>query len=158
MKLVAIDMDGTLLRRDGSVEEADRRALAWLGERGVAVALVTGRLWSGACEVAAELGLGGPMGCVDGSHIVALDGADLQRRAIPADDARRIRALLGARGASLFRLAADGITYEPDGDRFAAYVSIWSPRIRRVDDHGVDPAWTDPDGILGMVAVGREAM
>ena len=41
--LIATDLDGTLLRSDGSLSDASRRVLAAVEEAGVPVVLVTGR-------------------------------------------------------------------------------------------------------------------
>ncbi|HET6697771.1 MAG TPA: HAD-IIB family hydrolase, partial [Nocardioidaceae bacterium] len=43
LKLVATDLDGTLLHTDGSVTARTRRVLAALEEQGVLVVFVTGR-------------------------------------------------------------------------------------------------------------------
>ncbi|HYH34044.1 MAG TPA: HAD family hydrolase, partial [Nocardioides sp.] len=42
-RLVATDLDGTLLRSDGTVSERSREVLAALDRRGVPVVIVTGR-------------------------------------------------------------------------------------------------------------------
>jgi len=43
LKLVATDLDGTLLHSDGSVTDRTRRVLETLDERGITVVFVTGR-------------------------------------------------------------------------------------------------------------------
>ena len=43
LKLVATDLDGTLLHSDGTVSARTRRVLAELEKRGVAIVFVTGR-------------------------------------------------------------------------------------------------------------------
>src|SRR5262249_59910028 len=73
-KLFATDLDGTLLDRNGGIHEVDRRAIAELQRRGVAITIVTGRMYSGTRDVARSLGLEGPVGCLDGSAIVAGGG------------------------------------------------------------------------------------
>lgn len=154
MKLLALDVDGTTLRRDGTVTTADRAALSRLRERGVPVAFVTGRLWSGTRDLARDLGIDGPMGCIDGSHVVTVDGRDLERRNIAPVMAERVRDVLARRGVALFLLDADRITYDPRGARWAPYVSIWSPHLRVVEDHAVHADWRQPTGVLGVVGVG----
>ena len=46
-KLLALDLDGTLLCRAGTVADVDREAIARLSASGVAVTIATGRLYSG---------------------------------------------------------------------------------------------------------------
>ena len=52
MRLIAIDIDGTLLDSRGQVPEANQRAIAAAVERGIEVALVTGRRYTFAMTVA----------------------------------------------------------------------------------------------------------
>ncbi len=74
IKLVAVDLDDTLVGRDGGVSEENRLALARARERGVEVLVATGRPWSKTRRVIAELGLGGPAICLAGALV--LDSAD----------------------------------------------------------------------------------
>lgn len=66
-RLVALDMDGTILTSDGSVSRRVTRAIRTARERGVVVALATARRWTGAAPYAAELGLDGTMIIYDGA-------------------------------------------------------------------------------------------
>lgn len=59
-RLVAIDLDGTLLDRHGRVPERSRAAVRALGSAGVRVVLATGRSRWSAAPVAEQLGLSGP--------------------------------------------------------------------------------------------------
>src|SRR6185436_386927 len=60
-RLLAIDVDGTLLRSDGTVADADRAAIAAALEQGVTVTLATGRLSSSAMPFARALALTVPL-------------------------------------------------------------------------------------------------
>jgi hydroxymethylpyrimidine pyrophosphatase-like HAD family hydrolase len=73
-RLLALDIDGTLLRTDKTVSERTRAALLAARELGVNLVLVTGRRYPAARRVAA--GLGGPMDLVlhNGALIVRLGG------------------------------------------------------------------------------------
>lgn len=62
-QLVALDLDGTLLRSDGSVSERTRRALT----RFAHVVLVSARPPHSVAEVAADLGLTGHAICLNGA-------------------------------------------------------------------------------------------
>ncbi len=61
VRLLALDLDGTLLNSHGLVSARNRRALALARERGVRVALVTGRRFRDARPLALELGLDVPV-------------------------------------------------------------------------------------------------
>ncbi|HZA36519.1 MAG TPA: HAD family hydrolase, partial [Vicinamibacterales bacterium] len=57
IRLIAIDIDGTLLDRTGRIPDENRRAIAESLECGIEVALVTGRGFTFAQPVAEQLGL-----------------------------------------------------------------------------------------------------
>src|SRR5579871_6594401 len=65
--LIALDLDGTLLRPDESISEANRAAIRGSLERGVRVALVTGRGVDLPIRISRELGLGLPVICCHGA-------------------------------------------------------------------------------------------
>lgn len=46
-KLIAIDMDGTLLNKEGKISERNRQAINKATESGVKVVITTGRGFSG---------------------------------------------------------------------------------------------------------------
>ena len=102
LRLVATDLDGTLLDPDGRVTARTARAVAAARARGIHVVPVTGRPPQATWALAAAAGLG-PLGvCANGAVIVDLErgevlevseiaGAiatglvDLLRRAVPDD-------------------------------------------------------------------------
>jgi hydroxymethylpyrimidine pyrophosphatase-like HAD family hydrolase len=61
IRLLALDLDGTLLNRRGEISARNRRALADARECGVRVAIVTGRRFRDARPIALELGLDVPV-------------------------------------------------------------------------------------------------
>ncbi|MCA1593155.1 MAG: Cof-type HAD-IIB family hydrolase [Acidobacteria bacterium] len=61
IRLIALDLDGTLLNSRGEVSERNGRAIAEARKRGVAVALVTGRRFRDARPLALALGLDVPV-------------------------------------------------------------------------------------------------
>jgi hydroxymethylpyrimidine pyrophosphatase-like HAD family hydrolase len=65
-RLVALDLDGTLLREDGSVDSRDAAAVGRALRLGVAITLATGRLATGALPTARALGIAAPLVCADG--------------------------------------------------------------------------------------------
>lgn len=68
-RLLAIDLDGTTVRQDGSVARRTRQAIAWARSRGVLVCVATGRMYDGADAFARRLGATGPIICCDGALI-----------------------------------------------------------------------------------------
>lgn len=148
-RLLALDLDGTLLRADHTVDPRDVAAIAELQAAGVTVTILTGRLHSGSVDAARACAIAGPIGCVEGSHIVDVDGATTHaHHALAADDVAAIRGAID--GLAGFVFHAGGIHHGEVDDDHAAYVSVWSRAMRRVD---ADALWTAAP--LGAVAVGR---
>lgn len=156
-KLLAVDVDGTLLRRDGAIDPADADAIDRLRARGVPVTIVTGRLYSGTRPVAASLRLDGPIACVDGSHIVDVgDDRALYASPICGHDALALRDVLARHDIARFLFAEDTIIHDAEGEPFAGYVRTWSPNVdvvARVTDH---PSWEHERGVMAVVALGAE--
>lgn len=152
-QLLALDLDGTLLRRDGTVDEIDIAAISELQAAGVTVTIVTGRLHSGAVGAARACAIEGAIACVEGSHLIELaSGRTLVHHGMPDDVAALVRGAVTDHGLTSFVFDARGIHHEHAGAPYAHYISTWSPNLRVVEE---DAVWqTVP---LAAVAVGDEA-
>src|SRR5688500_18572432 len=69
-RLLAVDLDGTLIDAAGAVHAPDREAIAALAAKGIPTTIITGRLFSGTRRIAGDVGTTGPVACVDGCHVV----------------------------------------------------------------------------------------
>ncbi|MDV2686898.1 HAD-IIB family hydrolase, partial [Alkalihalophilus lindianensis] len=69
IKLIALDMDGTLLKNDQQVSEANRQAIKEAKEKGVKVVLSTGRSLNTCHDYAIALELQSYLVTVNGSEI-----------------------------------------------------------------------------------------
>ena len=58
IKLVAIDLDGTLLRDDMTISTYSKGVIEKIAKQGVHVVIATGRMFDSAQEKANQLGLG----------------------------------------------------------------------------------------------------
>lgn len=151
-RLLALDLDGTLLNHDKEVDPRDIGAIAELRRSGVTVTIVTGRLLSGSMIAARACAIEGPIGCIEGSHVVEIGGATLAHHAIDDGVARMLRDTFRAHELAAFVFDAHGIHHDHAGAAFASYIATWSPNLRVVDEEHL--AWdTAP---LAAVAVGDE--
>ena len=152
-RLLALDLDGTLLRSDQQVDDRDIAAISRLQAAGVTVTIATGRLHSGSVAAARACSIEGPIACVEGSHIVELStGRTLLHHAMAVDLAATVRAACNRHGLTVFVFDAQGIHHEHAGAPYAPYIRTWSPNLRVVEEA---VAWqTEP---LAAVAVGDEA-
>ena len=74
VKLIALDIDGTLLDSRWTLPEANRAAIAEATRRGIEVALVTGRRYDFAMPIAMQLGSPLTMIVSNGAVIRTQDG------------------------------------------------------------------------------------
>ncbi|MBX3210075.1 MAG: HAD hydrolase family protein [Labilithrix sp.] len=157
-KLLALDLDGTLLNHAGAANDADVTAVRKLRARGVKVTILTGRLYSGTRESAELLGIAGPVGCADGSHIVNVkNDKTLLHHGIRGRAADRLRESLERNDLVAFLFAEDAIVHDERGADFLPYVRTWSTDLRyahRVTEHAL---WDSDDGMTAVVALGKEA-
>ncbi|MBP1992033.1 Cof-type HAD-IIB family hydrolase [Paenibacillus eucommiae] len=89
-KLLALDMDGTLLNEESLISEENRQAIHAALEAGVTVIFSTGRGVQSALPFAVELGLQTPMITANGSEIWRAPGNLLKRHKLSADLVRRL--------------------------------------------------------------------
>ena len=97
IRLVALDIDGTLLRSDRTVSSRTRAAVARARAIGVRVVLVTGRRHPSARRVADEVGEGLPLVVHNGALVVE-DGSIIRCRPLARDVAARAIVAGRARG------------------------------------------------------------
>jgi hypothetical protein len=90
VRLLAVDIDGTLLDSGGRLPDAHRDALAEASAQGIALALVTGRSFHFARPVAKRLGLASTLIVNNGAAVKAATGQTLTRHVLPRDLARRV--------------------------------------------------------------------
>jgi hydroxymethylpyrimidine pyrophosphatase-like HAD family hydrolase len=104
IKLVASDLDGTLLRPDNTVSERTRQAIAAARQAGLTLVLVTGRPPRSLAPIAADIGLGGIAICANGAVVWDLDaGTVLDTSPLAAEAAvAMVRGLRQAIPGALF--------------------------------------------------------
>ena len=91
VRLVASDLDGTLLRPGQTVSDRTRAALAAAREAGITVVLVTGRQPRSLAPVAERIGVGGIAICATGALIWDLDtGTMVDSTPLAAEVATRL--------------------------------------------------------------------
>jgi len=89
-KLIAIDLDDTLLRNDLTISERAKRAIASSIEKGVLVTFATGRMYRSALPYALDLGLDLPLITYQGALVKYADGREVYHRPIELDVAKEV--------------------------------------------------------------------
>jgi Cof subfamily protein (haloacid dehalogenase superfamily) len=92
IRLIALDIDGTLLDSSWKLPEANRDAVAEAVRRGIEVALVTGRRFDFAKPISAQLGCPITMVVNNGALVKSNDGETRLRKLLPMRVARNVLA------------------------------------------------------------------
>ena len=124
VRLAAIDLDGTLLRSDGTISPRTRAATRAAVAAGVEVVLVTARGPLTVGEIAAELGIRGEAICSNGATVLDLDsGRILRMRTIETEVALElVHGLRERLPGILFAVEREALAHEPG---FSAW--DWTP-------------------------------
>ncbi len=90
-KLLALDMDGTLLNEKSEISGENERWIRAAIEAGIVVCLSTGRGYPSALPFAEQLGLTSPMVLVNGGEVWSSPTTLHSRATMPPDDIVRLR-------------------------------------------------------------------
>lgn len=126
IKLIATDIDGTLLDSFGKISAANREAICRAMERGVTVTLSTGRMFASTKGFAADLDITAPLICYNGAMIRCPDGTMISHTTLEMDTANRMLTLFDERGLYVQsyiddRLCVDNLS----ADEFKYYMKTY---------------------------------
>ena len=140
IRLLAVDLDGTLVVGEDEISDPTREALHRLRGTGVELAVATGRRFRMAQGAIDALGLEVPAICLGGALVKARDGRTLHAEGF---DAAQFRAV-----ASLFRSCGHTVVAQRDSGRdggadFLIDESLpWNPPT--ADYHGRNEEFAEP--------------
>jgi Cof subfamily protein (haloacid dehalogenase superfamily) len=118
IRLIGIDVDGTLLDSDGHLPDANREAIDAAVAAGVHVALVTGRSYPFARPVAVSLPASISLIVSNGAVERGMDGSTLARRLLDRNVARRVlHAMRDYRDAT-------ALVFDRDADRQVVFETM----------------------------------
>lgn len=126
IKMITIDLDGTLLRSDGSVSDRTVRTLQAARDKGVVVAIATGRMYQTARPYGERLGLGdSPLLLFAGGLIETLESKKiLFQQVIPREWAQELADLARRRGWQLQTYIDDVLRAARDDEWIRDYERI----------------------------------
>lgn len=96
IRLIAIDMDGTILSPDHSISERNKQAILKAQENGIEVLIATGRSFSEAYLPVSEAGLTTNYICLNGAEVRDAEKNILSATPLAKDDLQQISATLKA--------------------------------------------------------------
>lgn len=149
IRLIALDLDGTLLNREKEVSAANLAALKAAMARGVYVTLATGRMLDSALHFGQLIGANAPLVCCNGGLVQAMGAAEpLFCRTYPAALARDFLRFAVGRGWYVqwhIGAAVYSTDYRPE--YFAAYRTVPNFTVREVGARYLEYA----DGVMQFV-------
>ncbi|MEX2415122.1 MAG: Cof-type HAD-IIB family hydrolase [Paenibacillaceae bacterium] len=124
-KLVAIDLDDTLLNDDMEVSEATKLTLAEAVARGVIITLATGRMYASAAKIAEQLQLNVPLITYQGALVKnSLDGHVLYERYVPHDITQWVYHYCAENGLHLQGYVNDQLYVKEVNEQILAYSKL----------------------------------
>ncbi|AMO54406.1 hypothetical protein GZ77_22855 [Endozoicomonas montiporae] len=141
-KLIAFDLDGTLLNSKGTILESSKQAIREARAHGAKVVLATGRHHVAVRPYHYELGLDTPAICCNGAYIMDFSQPEpVYSNPLSKDQARRIIKIARDRDMHILMYVEDAMTYEvlnPHMERLSnwakAQPEIVRPNIKQIDD------------------------
>ena len=116
IKLLATDLDGTLLRGGKPVSAGNIAAAQAAAKAGTIVTIATGRMYRAALPVAEALGLDVPIITYNGALIKSTSGKVYYEQYLDEEICRRITDFAAARGWYLQTYSGDGLYYSDYGE------------------------------------------
>ncbi|MUT67548.1 Cof-type HAD-IIB family hydrolase [Paenibacillus sp. NEAU-GSW1] len=121
-KLIAIDVDDTILNDKLVVTEGTKAAMEQAIAQGVTVTLATGRMYASARKIAEQINLNVPIITYQGSLVkTLLDGKVLYERSVPADITKLLYQFAKDKGLHLQFYVDDILYVTEDNDRAKGY-------------------------------------
>ena len=147
VRLIALDIDGTILPYDGNASGGDpsprlRAAVAALVEDGRTVMLASGRMRAGVIRVARQLGLETPFIAQEGCLIAHGDGAVVRELKIDRQLALEVSAYARESGLDYEWFSSDryAVTTESPATKYYAELGEVTPEVHeRPETLGIEP-------------------
>ncbi|MFX3624851.1 MAG: Cof-type HAD-IIB family hydrolase [Ectobacillus sp.] len=116
MKLIATDMDGTLLNKHNEISEENVRAIQKAKEHGIEVVVATGRAYESALDRLQAAGLQCPVICLNGAEIRSEEGAIVKSIPLNNETYKKIQRIC-QREDLYFEVFTNQGTYAVDRER-----------------------------------------
>lgn len=136
-KILALDMDGTLLNAKRQISEKTLAAIRQATECGVIVTVATGRSWTGFKQYAAVLELQNPVILYNGGMIVSPDGSDVYfQQNLEPDAAQEIMRHGQSYGVTQIIWAGERLYSFADTERLRRYAAVAGCDFTILTDEG----------------------
>jgi Cof subfamily protein (haloacid dehalogenase superfamily) len=147
-KLLALDLDGTILDLHLNLDPDDVTALRRIVDAGVTVIACTGRPFPGAVPWVERLGLNGPIVCYQGAEVRTLDGAVLLDHGVPHELAMEVIRYARERDLHVQAYRDDELIVERDRPEAHIYAEHAGMQIHLVPDLDAGMGPTTPKLVI----------
>lgn len=135
IKMVATDIDGTILGSSGDFSPAIVNCIQNLDKNGIKVVLVTGRMHGSTEPIAKKLGLKNPIVSYQGGLIKDIKGNTLFQKQLPSEQAKQIISWAHEKGIHLNLYLDDKLYVEQNNNIIKRYI------VGKFVDYTVCPFW-----------------
>ena len=159
-RLIAIDLDGTLVNKEGDISHCSKEAIQRALDRGMKVTLATGRMYQPSARYAKELGLSTPVICYQGALVRELESEKtLWHKPLPVPISRQVMERVRQTDLHLYVYVDDALYVEEITERGQWYASRNGVELNLVADLAAflkkEPteivAWGEPENIDHLV-------
>lgn len=125
IKMLVLDIDGTIIRKDFTYSQALKNTLEELKNEGVKVVIATGRMHDGAVPLARELGLDTPIVSYQGSMVRNFRHNDeiLYSKRMSAQQAKKVIDYFRKQGVHINAYSGDKLYVEQEDDLIKEYIN-----------------------------------
>lgn len=157
-KLVALDLDGTILDMHLNLDPRDVSALHRIIDAGIMVVACTGRPFPGALPWATRLGLDGPIICYQGAEVRMLDGTKILDHGVAHDLAMEVIRFARERDLHVQAYCDDKLIVERDRPEAHEYANHAGMEIHVVGDLDAAMGPTTPKLVIVSTAPELETL
>jgi Cof subfamily protein (haloacid dehalogenase superfamily) len=126
VRLIALDLDGTLLYPDHSISERAQNAIGEARRRGVRVTVATGRMYMSSIPFVKEIQVDMPFVTSQGAMVRTVDGGVLSHQPIPAPIAREVADYALTHGHHVNVYIHDMVYVQKDGKTIQEYAKYFT--------------------------------
>lgn len=156
-RLIALDLDDTLLGHDESISPEHRMAVQTAKDRGYGVTLVTARSWRGTSHYVRDLGLALPVICMTGAAVYSSQGEPLRMTPVTLEDTRRLAALADRERWTIRLYYADGsVIHSRPAEDYLAKSGAFYPTDAYVGD--ISPCLENGEAPIQVVLLGHRSV
>lgn len=121
IRLIATDLDGTLLNEEKQVSEENRVAVEAAVKKGVMVTIATGRMYCSALPYAKQLGIDVPIITYNGALIRSVSGETWLERPLQREPAAEALSFIRGRGWHTHSFIGDRLYYQARNEKTDVY-------------------------------------